>query len=410
MKLFLAFIVSALLLLSVGGPLIGLIVAGNALEQIEATGIADAVEDARRDLRRLYQTLDSEEAYGLTEEVGNDLDRAAAGTGRLLVVGRLVRESLSTTLIATAIISIAIAVAVVAVTRRSITGPIGRASAFLSTYPQTRGRLETPTAAAVEIRTLATRANEMLERIEEQNRRIKLAERENLGRFVVHQLKNGLTPIGLAVREIRRNPGVAGEQALRLIEGQSQRVERLVEQFRTVYRAPTPFKETREVATLLTEIRAVLAAEFPELEISEPATVFNTPTAPAATLPPTIACDVDLVTESFRNLAANSRDAGATMFCFGAAFDGPIAGAIVGDSKLSGAFGAVTLWAGDDGPGVPAGLETTVFEDEVTTKSQGMGLGLAFVARVVEAHGWSVCMLPGPGARVEIVIDGTSQT
>ena len=416
MKLFLAFVVSALLLLSVAGPLIGLIVAGDALKQIEGTGIDDAVDAARRDLRRLYETLESEETRRLAEVAGEDLDRAAAGAGRLTVVGRLVRESLATTLVATAIASIAIAVAVVVVTHRTITRPIGRASAFLSMYPKTRGRLATPGRAATEIKTLAATANEMLDRIEEQNLRIKRAERENLGRFVVHQLKNSLTPIGLAAREIRRSGHGADTRALDLIEGQAHRVERLVEQFRTVYRTPTPFRETRELGSLLGDICAALESEFPDLEVNKPeitvaptaegvATVPAAPYMSAGAPNTTVACDVGLLTESFRNLAANSRDAGATAFSVGAVVS---PGGIGGKPDTAGDC-PLLLWARDSGPGVPEGLEAAVFQDEVTTKSQGMGLGLAFVARVVEAHGWSIRVLPGPGARVEITIGEAGQ-
>jgi two-component system nitrogen regulation sensor histidine kinase GlnL len=41
----------------------------------------------------------------------------------------------------------------------------------------------------------------------------------------------------------------------------------------------------------------------------------------------------------------------------------------------------------DNGPGVPSDLLPELFDPFVTTKSQGTGLGLALVAKIVEAHG-----------------------
>src|SRR5262249_31415047 len=48
---------------------------------------------------------------------------------------------------------------------------------------------------------------------------------------------------------------------------------------------------------------------------------------------------------------------------------------------------AVSVDIADNGPGLTAEQRTTVFEPFVTTKPSGMGLGLALVRRIVEAHG-----------------------
>jgi two-component system sensor histidine kinase HydH len=52
----------------------------------------------------------------------------------------------------------------------------------------------------------------------------------------------------------------------------------------------------------------------------------------------------------------------------------------------------------DDGPGVPADLEGQIFEPFVTTKATGTGLGLPMAARIVQAHGGSLDLIPGAGA------------
>ena len=41
----------------------------------------------------------------------------------------------------------------------------------------------------------------------------------------------------------------------------------------------------------------------------------------------------------------------------------------------------------DSGPGVPPELKEQIFNPFVTTKKSGVGLGLAIVSKIVDAHG-----------------------
>ncbi len=58
----------------------------------------------------------------------------------------------------------------------------------------------------------------------------------------------------------------------------------------------------------------------------------------------------------------------------------------------------------DDGPGIPPDQREEVFEAGYSTAADGTGFGLRIVARVVEAHGWTVRVTDGTdgGARFEI--------
>jgi signal transduction histidine kinase len=49
--------------------------------------------------------------------------------------------------------------------------------------------------------------------------------------------------------------------------------------------------------------------------------------------------------------------------------------------------GEIEVLVSDTGPGIREGLRTEVFRQFVTTKPQGMGLGLAISKGIVEAHG-----------------------
>ncbi|WP_256296637.1 PAS domain S-box protein [Haloarchaeobius salinus] len=62
----------------------------------------------------------------------------------------------------------------------------------------------------------------------------------------------------------------------------------------------------------------------------------------------------------------------------------------------------------DDGRGIDPAVADSLFEQGITTDDDGTGFGLAIVATVAEAHGWSVAAVPqdGSGARFEIDCDG----
>jgi signal transduction histidine kinase len=62
--------------------------------------------------------------------------------------------------------------------------------------------------------------------------------------------------------------------------------------------------------------------------------------------------------------------------------------------------GHVTVAVEDSGPGVDPETRRRLFEPLVTTKKKGVGLGLAWVKRIVERHGGTIVYEPvNPGAR-----------
>ncbi len=76
-----------------------------------------------------------------------------------------------------------------------------------------------------------------------------------------------------------------------------------------------------------------------------------------------------------------------------------------GQVRVVGSRADGRLWVAveDSGPGIDAETRRRLFEPLVTTKKKGVGLGLAWVKRIVERHGGAIAYEPkGPGARFVI--------
>ncbi|GAA0206539.1 ATP-binding protein [Halobaculum roseum] len=69
------------------------------------------------------------------------------------------------------------------------------------------------------------------------------------------------------------------------------------------------------------------------------------------------------------------------------------------------------FYVADDGPGIPPDRRETVFERGHTTADDGTGFGLAIVAEIAGAHGWSVRATDADagGARFEVVVADTAE-
>jgi C4-dicarboxylate-specific signal transduction histidine kinase len=74
---------------------------------------------------------------------------------------------------------------------------------------------------------------------------------------------------------------------------------------------------------------------------------------------------------------------------------------IVIEARADDAKGEVELAVRDSGPGIPDNLADEVFKPFFTTKSNGMGMGLALSRTIIEAHGgrlWTERMAQQDGA------------
>jgi signal transduction histidine kinase len=207
---------------------------------------------------------------------------------------------------------------------------------------------------------------------------------------VAHELNNPLSVVvghALMMREDTADPEVL--RRLDKIGSAAERCSRIVKSFLAMARQqpvqlrPTDLAETaRQAVEALMHGPDGLSAEV-EIDI--------------AGVPP-IYGDAHQVTQVILNLLTNAdqaiRDSGT---------GGRIRIGAVPDSDGR----TVTLTVVDDGPGIPDGIRSRIFDPLFTTKEvgRGTGIGLAFCHRIVTAHGGTIRFEPGePGARFLVTL------
>jgi PAS domain S-box-containing protein len=115
----------------------------------------------------------------------------------------------------------------------------------------------------------------------------------------------------------------------------------------------------------------------------------------------TVRADRSRLTELLENLVRNSVEHGSATVPDGAdAVANGGGGVTVTVGALDDGDG---FYVADDGPGIPVEEREQVFEAGYSTQEEGSGFGLNIVARIAEAHGWSVSVVDaaGGGSRFE---------
>ena len=210
----------------------------------------------------------------------------------------------------------------------------------------------------------------------------------DVARRIAHEIKNPLTPIQLSAERITRKFGrkLEGDDAESLaqmtgvIVRQTGDLRRIVDEFSRFARMPEPDRKptdliqlVRDAVTLQREtLGKALTADLP---------------AEAAVL------DIDptMIGQALTNLIKNAGEAVESLRQKGAP-DG-YSGAVRVEMETGAA--AITLRITDNGIGLPQD-RARLFEPYVTTRSEGTGLGLPIVKKIIEEHGGTLDLVDAP--------------
>jgi signal transduction histidine kinase len=199
----------------------------------------------------------------------------------------------------------------------------------------------------------------------ERQRQARLAELGALAATVAHDIRNPLNIIAMAAAS-------AAPETRREIAVQTSRISRLASDLLDYAK---PWQINRRTLELADQIRT-LTGQYPELEISVPET---------ATL--RVDADPRRLAQLFTNLLDNAR----------AAREGSDGQIRIMIEATHGPEGSSRVRVCDNGAGIPSEIRETLFQPFVSRSPEGTGLGLAIAAKIMEAHGGSICLTDHPG-------------
>ena len=227
-----------------------------------------------------------------------------------------------------------------------------------------------------EIETLVNSYNSMIEELEDSAVKLATSEREQawreMAKQVAHEIKNPLTPMRLSVQSFQRKFNPEDENIYQKVEEYSNT---LIEQIDTMSSIASAFSNFAKMPAQKSEILNV--AQIVKLALD----IFNEDYIRFYTDDEDIIAKFDrtqlirvvtnLVKNSIQAIPEDSKNPKieVRVFCEG---------------------DTVNITVEDNGSGISEANRTKIFEPKFTTKTSGMGLGLAMVKNIVETYNGTI--------------------
>ncbi|KIN72332.1 sensor histidine kinase [Sulfitobacter guttiformis] len=210
----------------------------------------------------------------------------------------------------------------------------------------------------------------------------------DVARRIAHEIKNPLTPIQLSAERIKRKFGPklgadsdSLEQLTGVIIRQTGDLRRIVDEFSKFARMPEPERRAQDLKQLVRDAVLLQKTGRPDIKLISD--------VPDAELPALI--DGTMITQALTNLIKNAGEAIDTLKTDGAP-DG-LEPQVHVHLHSDGVLAHITI--ADNGIGLPED-RARLFEPYVTTRSEGTGLGLPIVKKIIEEHGGSLTLMDAP--------------
>jgi two-component system sensor histidine kinase TtrS len=251
------------------------------------------------------------------------------------------------------------------------------------------------TGAVVVFRNIAERKRAAEESRQHQNEMAHVARLSTMGEMasgIAHELNQPLSAISNYTRGCIRmlQSGDSGQlsqvvSAMKQVASQAERAGEIIRQLRRFVRKEAPEREWVDLDVLL---RSLLKFIQPELRKSE----VKVELALESGLPTIWAHGIQLE-QVLLNLTRNAIEAMHDN-------EGERHLIIRGYQQA----GAVNIEVADNGHGIDAALQERLFTPFVTTKKQGMGLGLSISQGIIESHGGQMKLQSSPGEGTQFTI------
>jgi signal transduction histidine kinase len=288
----------------------------------------------------------------------------------------------------------AFVVAITTVIAFVLAGRLSRPLRELSQAARRIGRgdldLQLTPRSSDEVGELVKAFNEMVQELKANREHLARVERElawkEMAKQVAHEIKNPLTPIKLSIQHLQQayKDNVPQfkeilDRVARTVVDQIETLSRIATEFSNFARMPMPRYERislneilRESVTLFSQVEGIaFKTKFDE------------------TLVPIVA-DRDELRRVFINILRNSVQAM------------PKGGTVEMSTRLEDGSCVITLR--DNGPGIPEDIRSRVFQPNFSTKTDGMGIGLAISRKVIEDLNGTIELWSkvGEGTTIEI--------
>lgn len=215
-----------------------------------------------------------------------------------------------------------------------------------------------------EIGELVDEYNRMVNELEKNAIKLAQSERETawkeMAKQVAHEIKNPLTPMRLSVQMLQRKLDSSDPKLVEFSEGMLTQIDALS----NIATAFSRFASMPEMKLEKMDVRATLD----RIQSAHHSVAWD---EKSDVEPCEITADRDQLTRVLNNLILNAEQAVP---------EDREAEIYVG---YSGDESTVTLWVADNGTGIPDDRREKIFEPSFTTKTHGMGLGLAMVKNIV---------------------------
>lgn len=229
--------------------------------------------------------------------------------------------------------------------------------------------------ASVEIRKLVFAYNTMIDQLEESAEKLVASEREQawreMAKQVAHEIKNPLTPMRLTVQSFERRFDPSDPK---IDEKLKEYSETLIQQIDVMSSIASAFSDFAQMPTQKRERLEVVSIIKMTLDIFAKKYIHYTSNVEECYVDIDKSQLVRVVTNIVKNAIQATQEAAR-----------PIIEVSFIDSKES--FEVVVS---DNGKGIEEDLKPLIFEPRFTTKSSGMGLGLAMSQKIIETYGGNI--------------------
>lgn len=376
MKLYIILFITIIFSIIISVTYMGMVTTIRVLDGINQENPEEIIKEIQQNLKDIYHPED--ETSREIEQISSKLDKIYAALNRGNILKRYIIRRSMIDLIVTGLLGLLSGIFLWYGTMHFIIKPIRNTVLQLENQGKNGWETTIDESGPKEIKYLQRTLNTLFKKIQEYQKQIKQVERENIGSFITHKMKNSMTPIKLCSYNLKEltKESIHAQENIEVIESELNKIEQFIQQFKTFSQIPKLNRTSIQVEHLFEPI----LSRFNNIQYQSSRNGL------------TILGDSILLEEVFVNLINNAIDASIN--------ENDIIQVSINELEAD----KVIISIKDSGCGIPEDHLKKVLSEYFTTKHHGMGIGLSYVDKVIKTHGysWDINSRVGEGTVVRI--------